>query len=112
MNGPMKFHVLELRPEVLAFALMMEARLREKDADKGDSWRDLSAYQLSTHALSSALRLADDVVPENRVKRAVNVANYCMMIAGVGGALDIAAELDGGVIAGSNRTTGGAIGQP
>lgn len=47
---------IELRPEVLAFARLMEQRLREKDADKGQSWKtmhegDLEAAPVKVESL-------------------------------------------------------------
>jgi len=46
MSEPIKFHVQELRPEVMAFALLMEQRLRDKDAEKGQSWREMAVSDL------------------------------------------------------------------
>lgn len=103
---PMKFQVQELRPEVLAFALLMEARLREKDADKGQMWKDKSPFGLSTAALakasfvqtciakpgSKAITFAGDLPPAKLAledsKHVVDVANFCMMLADVSGVLD------------------------
>lgn len=105
-----KFSVQELRPEVLAFALLMEARLREKDADKGQSWKDKSPFGLSTAALAKAsfvqtciakpglkstsfagdLPVAKLALEDS--KHVVDVANFCMMLADVSGALDIEIE--------------------
>ena len=83
----MSFHVQELRPEVLAFALLMEQRLREKDADKGDSWKRKKLAELEVAAgvkLSSAYASN----PITAARHAIDLANYCMMIADVAGALD------------------------
>ncbi len=91
-DSAMKFVVQELRPEVLAIALLMEARLREKDEDKGQSWKGLQPMQLMVHASSKAVRLeslvCSDASPSDYVHHAVDLANYCMMIADVAGALE------------------------
>jgi hypothetical protein len=36
----------EMRPEVLAFAWLMEAKLRKHDAVRGQSWKQDDAYAL------------------------------------------------------------------
>jgi len=80
----------ELRPEVLAFAQLMELRLREKDADKGSAWKEKSERDLLVDAMSKSL-LLDSAVREgyeSRVRHAVDLANCCMMIADVAGAID------------------------
>lgn len=93
----MSFSVQELRPEVMAFALLMEARLREKDVDrKGNSWKTADADNLLVHAtaktysIDAALSIRGDEV--EAAKHAVDLANYCMMIADVGGVLNIPEE--------------------
>ncbi len=94
----MKFQVQELRPEVLAFALLMESRLRDKDADKGQSWKGLNAKQLRVHAVCKMSMLDDSVcIPriDAGVNHAVDIANYCMMIADVAGALLCGNKHDG-----------------
>ena len=96
--GEMKFQVQELRPEVLAFALRMEQRLREKDAEHGgNSWQSASAKEIVIPTTAKALHL-DSVVRDvhhlnlNPVKHAVDLANYCMMIADISGALEVPAQ--------------------
>ena len=86
----MNHTINELRPEVLAFARLMEQRLREKDADKGAGWKKMSEDALNTHALSKSIRLEKAVHSgsKDRVQHAVDLANYCMMIADVAGALE------------------------
>jgi len=86
----MKFHVQELRPEVLAFALLMEQRLREKDADKGGSWKGMTASALFTPFLSKAFAVEKGIFHGKMpyTEHAIDVANYAMMIADVSGALD------------------------
>lgn len=96
MNNKMKFQVQELRPEVLAFALLMEQRLREKDADKGTSWKNMNHDVLRVHASSKMSRLETSILhdlPHDAV-HAVDLANYCMMIADVAGALKLPVEPD------------------
>jgi hypothetical protein len=93
----MKFHVQELRPEVLAFALLMEERLREKDADKGESWKQAFMPNLQVAVVSKTNQLATvrfDHTDANRFlsRHAIDLANYCMMIADVAGALDAEIE--------------------
>lgn len=95
--GKMSFQVQELRPEVMAFALLMEARLREKDVDrKGTRGRRRMPTNLLVHAtaktysIDAALSIRGDEV--EAAKHAVDLANYCMMIADVGGVLNIPEE--------------------
>lgn len=105
--GKMSFQVQELRPEVLAFALLMEQRLRDKDADKGQSWKSLSIESLVAHAIMKTLELEKasdafsiDLTAETKtlitqiqlVKKTVDLANICMFIADVAGALETNAD--------------------
>jgi hypothetical protein len=92
----MKFSVQELRPEVLGFALLMEARLRDKDADKGQSWKNMTARDLLVQAGTKGLQ-CEDALRKGRqhVSHAVDLANYAMMIADVAGALETG-EANGG----------------
>lgn len=87
----------ELRPEVLSFALLMELHLRDKDEEKGQSWKEKSLFGLSTAALAKASFMQSSAVCKDAVftgnnseitRHAVDVANYCMMIADVSGALE------------------------
>lgn len=81
---------LTLRPEVLAFATLMELRLREKDEVKQRSWKAMSETDLTVHAVSKAMRLETAVRSQfqDRARYAVDLANYGMMIADVTGALE------------------------
>ncbi|MEW5905125.1 MAG: hypothetical protein AB1722_12380 [Pseudomonadota bacterium] len=91
----MKFSVQELRPEVLAFALLMELRLREKDADRGgNSWQNATLIELFTPMMSKAIAVEKAIfrTKESPNKHAIDLANYCMMIADVAGALQAGAE--------------------
>ncbi|MGA8147801.1 MAG: hypothetical protein WB870_09545 [Gallionellaceae bacterium] len=79
-----------LRPEVLAFALMMEGRLCEKDESKHQTWKAKSEADLMVHASSKTFLLEAAVRCEffERIRHAVDLANFCMMIADVAGALE------------------------
>jgi hypothetical protein len=93
--APMKFSVQELRPEVLAFALMMEQRLREKDAEWGDAYKTLTHAQLGIPALAKCMQLSQSIGKPGEVKKhSVDVANNMMMIAFVEGVLPT--DEDGG----------------
>ncbi len=75
-----------LRPEVLAFARLMEAKLRKHDVRMGQSWKDDDPEALflrlkqEGQELWWALGGDGDVVGE-----AVDVANFAMMIADISG---------------------------
>jgi len=76
---------IELRPEVLAFARLMEERLREKDEDKGSSWKDKTDLSLLV-AMIPKFHLLEGSIQRGRNRNtihAVDLANYCMMIADV-----------------------------
>lgn len=84
--------MIELRPEVLAFAVKMEEQMRKNDAEKGDSWKVMMNTTLSVMALNKALLMSSaanvaDSEP-HAVKHAIDIANYCMMITANYGALD------------------------
>ena len=88
---------MEIRKEVMEFALAMEMALQEHDKDRGDSWKDmnmndlLSRKELEDRELSNALiRIS---VPlhqsppttraeriQNAQKETVDVANFAMFI--------------------------------
>lgn len=92
MSEQMSFSVQELRPEVMAFALLMEARLREKDADWGCAgWKEATLFGLSTAALAKASFVQTGIAKNHCVadiKHVVDISNYFMMIADVAGALE------------------------
>jgi hypothetical protein len=100
MPTPMKFSVQELRPEVLAFALLMEQRLREKDAEwGGNSWKDADIGNLQVCATAKIFSIETAILkgPEkDAIKHSVDLANYAMMIADVSGALAEAVEIING----------------
>lgn len=87
----MSFSVQELRPEVMAFALLMEARLREKDADKGQGWKRKSDIDLTVNVCTAARQIEQALFPhkgERSVKALVDMSNHCMMLADVLGTLE------------------------
>lgn len=87
----MKFQVQELRPEVLAFALLMEARLREKDADKGQSWKDADIGNLQVCITAKNMSIDTALMygtNSEAARHAVDLANYAMMITDVAGVLE------------------------
>lgn len=96
-GGKLSFSVQELRPEVLAFALLMEARLREKDAEwGGNSWDGTDIGNLHVCATAKVFAIETAILkgPEqDAIKHSVDLANYAMMIADKAGALD-APELE------------------
>lgn len=89
---PARDEALEgLRPEVLAFARLMETKLRANDHKPGwksdraaDLWRRLSADE--TYELYEAIT-ADAPDPKHVGSEAADIANFAMMIADVCGAL-------------------------
>lgn len=93
----MKFQVQELRPEVLAFALMMEAELRKKDAERGgDSWKIMPPGDLLISATAQMLHAEKAITNgEEYIKHIVHAANYCMMAADVSGGLTCGKHNDG-----------------
>jgi hypothetical protein len=96
MSNQMKFVVQELRPEVLAFALLMEQRLRDKDEDKGQSWKDVSDIDHLRVNATSKIFMIETAIDQGKNKAAagyaVDLANYAMMIADVAGVLKLPEE--------------------
>ena len=95
---------LELRPEVLAFAMLMEQRLREKDAERGQSWKNMTGKDLLTPAISKLFRIEKaifypDIHVQDIGRNAVDLGNYCMMIADVAGTLAPNAGVTGAELA-------------
>lgn len=87
----MPFQVQELRPDVLAFALLMEQRLREKDTDKGQSWKDADIGNLQVCVTAKNMSLDTALMYGTNgeaARHAVDIANYAMMITDVAGALE------------------------
>ena len=79
---------LEIRPEVAAFAKVMESRLKE-NANRGD-WRTFNFYYLAaclTANLGQMVRGFQADKPDAVLKSAADTANYAMMIADLYGNL-------------------------
>ncbi|NLI41281.1 MAG: hypothetical protein GX421_08900 [Caldisericales bacterium] len=72
--------------ELEAFAFAMQRRLVEKEADpkkRGKSWLSMSIIELEEELRHQVLQLGYAFRQDNRElirKKAVDVANYCMMI--------------------------------
>lgn len=105
----MKFQVQELRPEVMAIALLMEQRMRDKDAEHGDDWKELNLQALMIDVMAKSLeidrvrRMNGESGCDAIIKHAVDLANYCMMIADVAGALKSEASNGGAGWAGLDQ---------
>lgn len=92
---------LELRPEVRAFAELMEAALRANDHKPG--WKGDHPLDLMTRMRQEAGELGVEVVAGSRTSleawrarvgaEAADVANFAMMVADVCGALNFTARL-------------------
>lgn len=83
----------EIRPEVLAFAWLMEMRLREKDAERGQGWKNKTGQELLTPTISKLFRIEKAIRypgshTQDVVKNAIDLGNFCMMIADVAGVLE------------------------
>jgi hypothetical protein len=94
-GSPVKPEQLQLRPEVFAFAQMMERRLREKDAARGQSWKEMSVFGLCKAVRIKSSYMQTEIAINTRMadsKPAVDIANFCMMIADVSGQLDIGGD--------------------
>ena len=77
-----------VRPEVAAFASVMESRLKE-NANRVD-WRSLNFYYLVTALISNLGQLVKAFQvdkPEIVLRSAADTANYAMMIADLYGEL-------------------------
>jgi hypothetical protein len=77
-----------IRPELAAFANVMETRLRE-NADRGD-WRTLNFYYLVaalTANIGQLIRSYQVDKPDIVLRSAADTANYAMMIADLYGGL-------------------------
>ena len=80
-----------LRPEVLAFALIMEKELRKHDDRPG--WKDDTAHSLIRRIMEETEQLYTSVnfcidTPEQIASNAADVANMAMMVADVRGGLE------------------------
>lgn len=87
----MHTETIQLRPEVLAFVMLMEKRLREKDEDKGQRWKSKDPFDLICDTGLAAHRLRASVTDNNislTIRHAVDLANFSMFVADVSGALN------------------------
>jgi hypothetical protein len=72
------------RPEVQQFAIAMEARLRAKDGERGNSWKDLTAQDALDLAsdrfegIALPVRWRSRTTFSKTARRIVDVANYLM----------------------------------
>lgn len=95
---------VDCRPEVMAFAIAMEGRLRKKDQDRVASWRHKAPKALSVDLVSKAMALDVQVLravdPDRSLlaKHAIDIGNFAMFIADVAGVLDIHALSRDGLI--------------
>jgi len=75
---------MEIRPEVMRFAEMMERKLQLHDSDRGDEWRDFTAEYLLFRMKDEMRELVEAIT--NNMDRsticceAADVGNFCMMI--------------------------------
>lgn len=95
---------LTLRPEVAAFARIMEAKLRENDHKSG--WKHDTAFALLDRVEHEVAELRSalfgvhcrvfsgkcDGCREEVVGEAADVANFAMMVADVVGGLEVASD--------------------
>ncbi len=79
----------DLRPEVLAFAYLMERELREHDDREG--WKDCGSGWLMERLMEEfdelEVAITERFPPRSIGSEAADVANFAMMIADVCGAL-------------------------
>jgi hypothetical protein len=71
--------ITQLRPEVLWFAMQMEAQLRANDHKPG--WKEDSIGALMERLFEEAHELDQSLNPIQTIKEAADVANFAMMIA-------------------------------
>lgn len=83
---------LPLRPEVAAFAQLMEQRLRAKDQDHVATWKHLDAKAHLVPLISKAMALDTSIAcrrDELTRLHAVDVANYAMFVLDVMGLMEV-----------------------
>ncbi len=94
-----KGEVVDLRPEVLAFAKLMETKLRGNDFRPG--WKDctpkwaVGRIEDELEELQDAMNSGPDGIYE-APEEAVDVANFCMMFVDLMGGLSYIAEEEDG----------------
>ena len=69
-----------LRPEVLVFANLMEHKLREHDADRGDSWRQMSPQALFDRLCAEMEELKWAWERDEKRVECIDVANFAMFL--------------------------------
>lgn len=71
-----------LRPEVMAFARLMESKLRKHDGDRGQSWKTTPPGQLLRALDRERVELIDATNNAGDIRgEAADVANFAMMVA-------------------------------
>lgn len=99
----MSLKITDIRPEVLAFALVMEKKLRVGDLRYGgQSWKTATPQELLRFMRVEDLELRQALATEGREEvtiEAADVANFAMMIADVAGELPIEDAVKGLVVA-------------
>ena len=94
--GPRLIPASLVRPEVAAFALLMERELAKHDDEKHTGWKTCRGKWLLIRLREQVERLAQDCFdrhnPDELGHRAADAANFCMFIADVGGALTTEAK--------------------
>ncbi len=78
-----------IRPELLAFALLLERRLRAHDATKGEGWKRKGAVDHLIGCQASALHLKVQNAPERNAQLALDAANRAMFLLDVTGFLEV-----------------------
>lgn len=74
--------LLHVRPAVALFALAMETRLQEKDAERADNWKRMPLRELVRQAqLHMDLLRGSVAMQRDVVRSAVDVANYACFLA-------------------------------
>ena len=73
---------LTLRPEVLAFAKLMELELRKYDSARGDDWKEENLWWLRDRLDDEIIELDQALDDDGNIaSEAVDVANFAMFIA-------------------------------
>ena len=81
-DGTVPVHGFNLRPQVAGFVMLMEQRLREKEAEHPHGWAGRGTFELLLCAqakmVAAGVFLND---PDTSIKLLVDSANYAMMVA-------------------------------
>jgi len=84
---------MEIRPEIMAFARLMEQKMRKHDGDWGASWKDMPTRDLLDILHAESQELIASMIrfpcprPEEVDEEAADVANVAMFCAWNQGAL-------------------------